>query len=67
MPVETRAQLTACYLAVVEAVPLGAGLTEAEDRRLEVDGAAEEIQVQLGGWWEEELSEVASGLGTEGR
>jgi hypothetical protein len=68
MPVETRAQLTARYLAVVEAVPLGAGLTEAEDRRLEVDGAAaEETQVQLGGWWEEELSEMASGLGTEGR
>jgi hypothetical protein len=69
MPVETRAQLTARYLAVVlEALPVGTGLPEVEDGELEADGVeAEEARAQRVGWWEEELAEMASGSGTEGR
>jgi hypothetical protein len=68
MPVETRAQLTARYLVVVEAVPLGARLPEVEDGELEADGLeVEEEWAQRGGWWEEELAEMASGSEMEGR
>jgi hypothetical protein len=68
MPVETRAQFTARYLEVVEAAPLGTGLPEVKDEGLEADRAeAEEARAQRGGWWEEELAEMASVLGTEGR
>jgi hypothetical protein len=68
MPVETRAQLTARYLAVVEAEPVGTGASAVEDReRVADEAAAEETPVQQVGWWEEELVEMASGSGTEGR
>jgi hypothetical protein len=68
MPVETRAQLAARYMAVVEAVPLGTRFPEVEDGELEAGGVeTEEVQTQRGGWWEEELVEMASGSGTEGR
>jgi hypothetical protein len=68
MPVETRAQLTARYLEVVEAAPLGTGLLAAEDRDLGVaEPATEGTLLQQRGWWEEEASVMASGVGTEGR
>jgi hypothetical protein len=68
MPVETRAQLTARYLEVVKAAPLGTGLLAAEDWDLgAVESAPDEVQLQRGGWWEEEASGMASGAGTEGR
>jgi hypothetical protein len=68
MPVETRAQLTARYLEVVRAAPLGTGLLTAEDWDLEVAGSApDEVPLQRGGWWEEEASSMASGTGAEGR
>jgi hypothetical protein len=68
MPVETRAQLTARYLDVVEAAPLGTGLLADEDRDLGVaEPATEGTLLQQRGWWEEEASVMASGVGTEGR
>jgi hypothetical protein len=68
MPVETRAQLKTRYLAVVEAVPLGAKLPEVEGGELEADGLEkEEERAQQGGWWEEELVEMALGSGMEGQ
>jgi hypothetical protein len=68
MLVETRAQLAARYLAVVEALPLGAGQPKVEDEGLEADAVeAGGARAQRGVWWEAELVEMASGSGTEGR
>jgi hypothetical protein len=68
MPVEMRAQLTARYLEVVEAAPLGTGLLAAEnwDSGI-VELASEGISLQRQGWWEEEAGGMASGAGMEGR
>jgi hypothetical protein len=67
MPVETRAQLAVRYRAVVEAAPQVAELVESNGE-LEVNGlGVEETLVQQTGWWEEELAEMASGSGMEGR
>jgi hypothetical protein len=68
MPVETRAQLTARYLEVVEAAPLGTGLRIAEEwDPWVVEPTAEGTLLQRRGWWEEEVSAMASGSGAEGR
>jgi hypothetical protein len=68
MPVETRRQLAARYLPVVEAEPQSEGLPEVETRALVVDGLGEEeTLMQRSGWWEEDCDGMASGAGLEGR